>query len=253
MSQQAEFANLDPTFPERQQPLTQADFARLLHADDGNISRLFDAAGINPQDDWREQLAGLWAYRAEQAAGRAGDGPLDLVQERARLAQAQADKTQFELRRLRGEFAPLALILDLMAAQATIVKTHLLATHNKIAGRFPTLDKKVIISIEDEIRESLTEVSNLRLPADLNRKFREWQKNGSEPGHDDKISKDDAGTAKDDAGTVSKVSRRERAETPKAPKTNRAPRAGGRRAPTRKSDPNRMATAVDQNAAEPQV
>ena len=68
-----------------------------------------------------EMLRAYCARLREQAAGRMGDGELDLVQERASLARAQREGQEIKNAVARKEFAPVGLLADVLGMAASAV------------------------------------------------------------------------------------------------------------------------------------
>ena len=69
----------------------------------------------------------------EVAAGRGGSGALDLTDERARLASAQADKTELELRVRRGELVEAAEVETVVVRLASGVVERMRSVPVKVA------------------------------------------------------------------------------------------------------------------------
>lgn len=70
----------------------------------------------------------------EMAAGRGGQGALDLTEERARLAAAQADKHELELRVRRGELVEVGELETSLVRLASIVMERLRAVPVGVAS-----------------------------------------------------------------------------------------------------------------------
>jgi phage terminase Nu1 subunit (DNA packaging protein) len=170
--------NIDPSFPLPARPLNQTELAEVTGADLATISRLVSDGHVSLTDDWREQLRQLYRHWSEQAAGRRGNGPLDIVQERANLARQQADKTNFQLRKARSEFVPVSLMFETLGYHGSAVKNHLMRVPHMMKSMFPDLPIKVVVALDDEVRRTLTDLGHHWLAADLLHKFQEWQENG---------------------------------------------------------------------------
>lgn len=110
------------TWPSPDSVITQADFAEVLGCSQQNISQLI-ADGVLPRDGtFRVWLQCYIARLREQAAGRMGEGgELDLVQERAALAREQRGMYEIKNAVARGEYAPISLLAEVLAAASQAV------------------------------------------------------------------------------------------------------------------------------------
>lgn len=98
--------------------VTQAEFGADVGISQQAVSELIRAGVLMHGHSERQWLLAYCARLREQAAGRlSADGlGLDLVQERARLARLQADAQDLKNAVARGEFAPIGLLTDVLAA-----------------------------------------------------------------------------------------------------------------------------------------
>lgn len=87
----------------------------------------------------------------EQAAGRFSDGPLDLMNERARLAKEQADRLELQNAQTRKELAPVVLIEQVLAKAGTRVAGILDSIPGMIRRRSPSLSSSDLDCIAAEI------------------------------------------------------------------------------------------------------
>lgn len=95
-----------------------------------------------------------------------GDGALDLNQERARLAKAQADKTTLEAAELKGEMVRYEEISAHWTNRAAACRSRLLTIPSKIAPRVRAAvnDFEAAATLEVEICEALEEISGDGVP-----------------------------------------------------------------------------------------
>lgn len=95
-----------------------------------------------------------------------GDGALDLTQERARLAKAQADKTELEAAELRGDMARYEDISSHWTRQTTACRLRMLVIPSKVAPRVrsASTDMDAASIIQSEICEALEELSGDGVP-----------------------------------------------------------------------------------------
>lgn len=96
--------------------LTQAELAELVGVTQPAISGIEDR-GIAARDmTGAEWLRAYCSHLREQAAGRAGNGDLDLATERAALARAQREKIEMQNAVTRRELAPAHLLEEILAS-----------------------------------------------------------------------------------------------------------------------------------------
>lgn len=113
------------------------------------VSGWYSEGRIPPDATLGEALRIMFRTLREQAAGRMGSevGGLDLAQERAALAREQRIGLEIKNATLRGEYAPISLLAEVLATASQAV-----------AERFdhlPGLMKKACPSISDDDREQL--------------------------------------------------------------------------------------------------
>ena len=132
------------------QRIKQEDFGELVGISQQRVSQLM-ADGILPRDV--TGLAWLRAYTEhlrEYAAGRRGDGDLDLVQERAALARAQRIAQDMKNAVTRAQYAPVGLLADVLSAASA-----------GVVDRFDQLDgvlKKACPDLPEAARTALHQV-----------------------------------------------------------------------------------------------
>jgi phage terminase Nu1 subunit (DNA packaging protein) len=151
----------------------RVEVAVALGVSDRTIGELM-AKGILPDVPARGQwdlAACTKAYIAhlrEQAAGRAGSGDLDLVEERARLAKEQADRHEMENRARRGELLERAEVDAAVIGAFARVRARLLAVPGKLAPQVLLLDEpaEAEAAIRAAVCDALRELSSTNV-ADL--------------------------------------------------------------------------------------
>ena len=131
---------------------TQQQIADLFGITQQAVSVWFTEGRIPRGATWLEVLRIIYVTYREQAAGRMGAevGGLDLAQERAALAREQRIGLEIKNAALRGEYAPIALLAEVLATASQAV-----------AERFdhlPGTIKKACPSITEEDREQLLAV-----------------------------------------------------------------------------------------------
>jgi phage terminase Nu1 subunit (DNA packaging protein) len=104
--------------------MTQAAFGEMVGVSQQAVSEFFRVAALGPGLSGAETLIAYCERLREVAAGRgsAEVGGLDLVQERAALAREQRLGYEIKNAVARGEFAPIALLAEVlaMASQAVV-------------------------------------------------------------------------------------------------------------------------------------
>lgn len=110
------------------------------------------------------EMAACIRWYVNREAG--GDGALDLNQERARLAKAQADKTSLEAAELMGEMVRYEEISAHWTSRAAACRALLLTIPTKAAPRVRAAanDFEAAAMLEAEICEALEEISGDGVP-----------------------------------------------------------------------------------------
>lgn len=102
-------------------PITQAEFGDLIGIGRPTVSDLVTRGVLTAGDSAHAWLLAYCRRLREQAAGRASDGDLDLVQERAALARSQREAQEIKNAALRGQYAPVSLLEDVLAGASAAV------------------------------------------------------------------------------------------------------------------------------------
>lgn len=99
-------------------PLSQERFGALVGISQQKVSQLLTDGVLGKGDTAQAWLHSYTERLREQAAGRQGEGAggLDLVQERAALAREQRIGQQIKNAVAKGEYAPVGLLADVLAA-----------------------------------------------------------------------------------------------------------------------------------------
>jgi phage terminase Nu1 subunit (DNA packaging protein) len=190
------------------QPMTETAFAALVNRDQSTVSRWISDGILTRGADAQTWLRELVDHLAERAGGRRGNGVLDLVQERAALSRKQSERIDLELRRKREELMPIPLIMRVLSNNNSTVRAHLLRLPHTLRSRFVDLPIKVVSSIEEEIRLALTNLAAEQLSPQLQKQFKDWIADGTEPTVKTPSAHEPA--------AVRMVSRRKRKKTSKA-------------------------------------
>ena len=104
---------------------TQVVFADVVGLTSSMVSDLGRRGIITIGQPLRDQVRSYCAHIREQAAGRAGTGPLSLADERAALAKSQRERIDMQNAITRREYGPIAQIeysiADVMAQAANML------------------------------------------------------------------------------------------------------------------------------------
>lgn len=103
------------------QSITQAAFAELVGRSEGRVAQLAADGTLRPGATALEWLRAFIDRLAEHAAGRFAEGELDLAQERAALAKVQREGLEIKNAALRGEYASIDLLADVLATASQAV------------------------------------------------------------------------------------------------------------------------------------
>ena len=109
------------------QPITQEAFGRLVGVDQSTVSRLQGTGVLADPLVVGEALLAYCGRLREQAAGRQSEteGGLSLSQERAAWTRARRQLAEAELARVRGEYAPIQLLGEVLASASQAVAERL--------------------------------------------------------------------------------------------------------------------------------
>lgn len=99
----------------------QENFGRLVGVSQPRVAQLVADGILWQGGTYGEWLAAYCARLREQAAGRSSDGPLDLSQERAALAREQRMGIEIKNAVLRGEYASIELLAEVLASASQAV------------------------------------------------------------------------------------------------------------------------------------
>jgi phage terminase Nu1 subunit (DNA packaging protein) len=129
--------------------VTQTEFAALMGIDPSTVSRLISDGCLAESGTCLHWLRQYTNRLREQAAGRMGAevGGLDLAQERAALAREQRMGIEIKNSVLRGEFAPIALLSEVLATASQSVVERF--------EQLPSILKKSCPDLPDAAREQV--------------------------------------------------------------------------------------------------
>lgn len=133
------------------QPLNQADFGSLVGISQQAVSDLQQRGVLTRGCSAREGLLSYARHLREVAAGRSGNGDLNLVRERARLAMEQADRIAMKNAQARRELAPVSVIEDVVASVGTQIAGVLDAVPVELKRRLPGVTVEMLELIQAEL------------------------------------------------------------------------------------------------------
>lgn len=142
--------------------LTAADLAGLLGISERAVNDLARRQIIARAGRGRFAVSQIARYcehlRSMRAAGNCGPAPV--VEERARLLKAQADKAELQVAAARGELLPAADVERRWSDVLRGVRAAMLAVSSRVRQRLPGLTSADVAELDAEIRAALTEAAN---------------------------------------------------------------------------------------------
>jgi terminase small subunit / prophage DNA-packing protein len=130
---------------------TQKAIAEHLDMSQQQVKEMLEKLNL-PADSPLDSVRVAYIRRLrEQAAGRYSEGPLDLVNERARLAKEQADRLEMQNAVTRKEMAPVIIIENVLARAGVKVAGILDAIPGMIRRRSKSVSSEDIDCIAEEI------------------------------------------------------------------------------------------------------
>lgn len=168
---------------------TQAQFGELVGIGQPAVSDLLARNVLQPGQTAGQWLTSYCAHLREMAAGRGMDG--ELAYQRAELARVSRERAQIKLNVERGEFAPIALIEQVLATVGRSVAGLLEPLPAQIHKLCPALTPEAVRILQAEVSKAcdLAAAAGLDVLADGD----EGGTPGDEPG-----SVDDSGAVLDD-------------------------------------------------------
>lgn len=133
-------------------PLTQAQFGKIVGIGQPAVSDLLARGVIKPG-----MLGGAWVYDycshlREQAAGRGADG--ELAFQRSELARVSRERAEIKLNVERREFAPVALLEQVLATVGRSIAGVLEPLHVNLHKLCPALTPEDVKIIQREVSKA---------------------------------------------------------------------------------------------------
>ncbi|WP_233254798.1 hypothetical protein [Limnohabitans sp. T6-5] len=161
-------------------PVLQYTVAEVVGVSQQAISAMVNSGKLPPCQTTGELIAAYCARLREQAAGRLGDtvGGLDPAHESAALKRAQREGQEIKNAVLRGEYAPITLLAEVLAAASQSVVERLDQLPAALRKTCPDLPEaardqvmNTIASARNEWVRATCELLSARLVVDLEDEF----------------------------------------------------------------------------------
>lgn len=130
---------------------TQQGFGDVIGVGQSAVSEMVARGILRAGGTGAEWILDYCTHMREVAAGRVGNGDLDLVTERAGLAKAQRERIEMQNAVTRRELAPVILIEEVLAKAGAKVAGILDAIPGMIRRRVPALTAEHIDLIAGEV------------------------------------------------------------------------------------------------------
>lgn len=143
--------------------VTQKRFGEIVGVSQQAVSDLVLRGVLTEGATLGDWLLSYCGHLREVAAGRAGSGDLDLVEQRARLAAAQAEKVEMANAVTRGELTPTVVLEQVLARAAAKIAGVLDAIPGMIRRRVPVLTAGDVEVITGEIAKARNTVAGMSL------------------------------------------------------------------------------------------
>lgn len=142
-------------------PCTQAEFAQLVGVSQPAVSELLTKGVLGKGQMARTWLLAYTAHLREGAAGRGADG--ELAANRAAESATRNEMLQIKLKRMRGEYAEVALIEQVLAHVGTQIASKL----EPLPARIKMLCSQLTAEDLKEIEGVITAARNLAAASSL--------------------------------------------------------------------------------------
>jgi phage terminase Nu1 subunit (DNA packaging protein) len=153
---------------------TQEILSRLTGLSQQRISQLQRAGVIIGGDDPLISNRKIIHYLGEAAAGRQPlNGQLDRMFEAAALDHAKREEIEIRIAKERGHLIEDTVFMDAVGATFTAVKTRLLSISHRLRSRRPNLSIEDIGAVDDEVQNTLTELSDDQFPRHIRSRLEE--------------------------------------------------------------------------------
>lgn len=143
----------------RNDRVSQAEFAAAIGVNRPTVSQMVTAGHLPKDGTFGEWLLAYCARLREQAAGRMGssEGGLDLVQERAALAREQRRGIEVKNAVLRGQYADVSLLAEVLATASQAVAQRLDMLPGQLRKQSPDMPQEVLDAMAANIAAARNE------------------------------------------------------------------------------------------------
>ena len=154
---------------------TQQELADALGISQAEVSKLVKKGFLTRKASLGQLLIEYGRHMRDLAAGwKSDDGNLDLIHERARLAARQSEKLEIDTAKLRGTLLPSDVVIDIINFHNATIRSRLLAMPARLKAQRPEMEIDAVIALTALIRETLFELSHVRLPKDIDDRTRQY-------------------------------------------------------------------------------
>ena len=152
----------------KQKAATREEFARLMGISHQAVTEHVRKNVLTRGAPLARWLVEYGKHHAAVSAGwQSKDGSIDRIQEAALLDRTKREEIEMRMAEKRGTLIPDDVFIDGVGETFTAVKTRLLSIPNRLRSRRPNLSAEDIGAVEDEVRDTLTELSDDRFPRDI--------------------------------------------------------------------------------------
>lgn len=131
------------------EPCTQAAFGEMIGVSQPAVSEMVTREILTPGQTAHQWMLAYCAHMREQAAGRGADG--ELAFQRSELARVSRERAEIKLAQERREYAPVALIEQVLATVGRGIVSVLEPLHVNLHRQCPALTPEDLKLIQIEV------------------------------------------------------------------------------------------------------
>jgi len=177
--------------------ITQKKLAQLTGLSQQRLSQLLSAGVWTRNDSLVGANKKIIKHLGDLKAGHKSAQGLDLIHERARLSNLQADKVAMEtnrlermlelqiekqsidtqrsgleLKRMMAELMPMVFLVEILASQNSNIRTRCLGIPNAVKVKHPECPTPIFLSLKEIVVQVLTDLSHVRFPTELDERIK---------------------------------------------------------------------------------
>jgi phage terminase Nu1 subunit (DNA packaging protein) len=159
--------------------ITQKKLAQLTGLSQQRLSQLLHDGVWTRNDSLVAANKKIIKHLGDLKAGHKSAEGLDLIHERARLSNLQADKvsidtqrSSLELQRMMAELMPLVFLTEILAFQNSNIRNRCLGIPNAVKVKHPETPTAIFLSLKEIVIQVLTDLSHVRFPAELDERIK---------------------------------------------------------------------------------